>query len=175
MERSNTWRKGESLSSGLIQGLILSLRSLVLSYRSFCEWLELWPSSSFFFPLFLEGLLCYIPSFHWSWPSICWSCKLLLECLSHLPPSSSCCELQQTRRYCSRIISSLMRPGCQLWAFNAEVTASPGIAPPPHPHNWSTVLVFCLGCLGRLSLRVCRFLLSWPQLVEDRVVLGNVS
>ena len=29
----------------------------------------------------------------------------------------------------------------QLWAFNVEVTASPGIAPPPCPYGWPTVLV----------------------------------
>ena len=80
--------------------------------------------------LFLEGLLCYIFPPHWSWPSICWSCRLpleclSLECLSHLLSSSTCCELQQTRWYCSGAISSLMRPDCQLRAFNAEVTASP--------------------------------------------------
>ena len=29
----------------------------------------------------------------------------------------------------------------QLWAFNAEVTASPRIAPPPCPYDWLTMLV----------------------------------
>ena len=38
-----------------------------------------------------------------------------------------------------------MRSDCQLWAFDAEVTAHPGIAPPPCPHNWPTVLVFLFG------------------------------
>ena len=110
-----------------------------------------------FFP-FLKGLLCYISPFHWFWPSICWSCRLLLKCLSHPSPSSTCCELQQIRWYCSWVISSLMWPDCQLQAFNAKVTPS-----------------FCLGRLGGLSLRVCRFLLSWPWFAEDRIVLDNVS
>ena len=89
----------------------------------------------FFYPPFLEGLLRYIPPFHWSWPFICWSCKLLLECLFHLPPSSTCYELQQPRWYCLGVISSLMWPDCQLWAFNANVTACPRISPPPCSHG----------------------------------------
>ena len=142
-------RKGESLSSSLIRGLIPLLSSLMFSYRSFLGWKE--QQSSFFnLPFFFIPhpwkasyvicLLRYIPLFHWSWPSICWSCRLLLECLSHLPPYSTCCELQQPRWYCSGVIFSLMRPDRQLWAFNAEVTASPGIAPPPCSHGWSTML-----------------------------------
>ena len=100
----------------------------------------------FFSPFwFLEGLLCHISPSHWSWLSICWSYRLLLECLFHPPPSSTCCELQQTRWYCSEVISSLMRPDCQLRAFNAEVTASPRIAPPPCSHSWPTVLVLLFG------------------------------
>ena len=108
---------------------------------------------SLFPPLpFLEGFSCYIPPLHRSWPFICWSCRLLLECLSHLPPSSTCCELQQSRWYCSGVIFSLMRPDRQLWAFNVDVTASPGIAPPPCSHGWPTVLVLFVwdargGCL----------------------------
>ena len=105
-------------------------------------------SSFLSFSLFLKGLLCYISPLHWSWSSICWSCRLLLEWLSHLPLSSTCCELQQTRWYCSGVISALMQPNCQLRAFNAEVTASPGIAPPPCPHSWPTVLVLLLGTPG---------------------------
>ena len=80
--------------------------------------------------------LFYISPSHWSWPSICWSWKSLLECLSHPPPSLTCCELQQTRWYYSGVISSLMRPDCQLRAFNAEVTTSPRIAPPPCSYGW---------------------------------------
>ena len=115
------------------------------------------PSISFFDSPFLEGLLRYIFPFHWSWPSICWSCRLLLECLSHLLPSSTCCELQQPMWYCSGVISSLMWPDRQLWAFNAEVTASHGIDSPPWFHGWPTVLVLFAwdaqgGCLqGRAA------------------------
>ena len=133
------------------------------------------PFFLFFLPPFLEGILCYISPSHWSWPSICWSCRSLLECLSHPPPSLTCCELQQTRWYCSGVISSLMWPNCQLRAFNAEVTASPRIAPPPCLHSCSTVLVLLFGTTKGLSLRVCCFLLPWPWLAKDRMVLGDIS
>ena len=44
-------------------------------------------------------------------------------------------------------------------------------APIAGPLCWS----FCLGRQGGLYLRVCRFLLPWPWLAEDRIVLGDVS
>ena len=34
---------------------------------------------------------------------------------------------------------------------------------------------FCLGCLGRLSLRACHSSFSWFRLAEDRIVVGNAS
>ena len=43
-----------------------------------------------------------------------------------------------------------MRLDCQLREFNAEVTASPRIAPPPHPHSCPTVLVLLFGTTGRV-------------------------
>ena len=102
---------------------------------------------------FLEGIFHYISPFHWSWPSICWSCRSLLECLSHSPPSSTCYELQQTRWYYSRVIFSLMQPDCQLRPFNAEVTASPRIAPSPCPHSCPTVLILLFGTIGRVFFK----------------------
>ena len=42
-----------------------------------------------------------------------------------------------------------MRPDYQLRVFNVEVTAYPGIAPPPRPHNWPTVLVLLFGTSGK--------------------------
>ena len=94
-----------------------------------------------------------------------------------------------TRWYCSGVISSLMRQDCQLWAFNTEVTASPGIAPPPHPHIWSTVVVFLFGMPGEAVLEsvplspsmtsVCRgqgcpwqrLLADWTLFVHPRTFL----
>ena len=93
-------------------------------------------SSPFFSLFLLEGIFRYISPSHWSWPSICWSCKSLLKCLSHPPPSSTCYELQQIRWYYSGVISLLMQLNCQLREFNAEVTASPRITPPPCPYGW---------------------------------------
>ena len=104
-------------------------------------------SSPFFSLPLLKGIFRYISPSHWSWPSICWSCRSLLECLSHPPPSSTCCELQQTRWYYSKVVSSLMRPDCQLRAFNAEVTASPRIAPPPCSNGWPIGLGTSFGML----------------------------
>ena len=104
-------------------------------------------------PSYLWDLCCYTSSFRWSWPSICWSCKSLLECLSHPTPSSTCCELQQTRWHYSGVISSLMRPDCQLRAFNAEVTTSPIIAPPSCPHSCPLVLVLLFGTTGRAAFK----------------------
>ena len=69
--------------------------------------------------------------------------------MSHPPPSSTCYELQQTRWYCSGVISSLMWPDCQLQLFNVEVTISPRIAPPPCPHSCPIVLVLFFGTTGR--------------------------
>ena len=42
-----------------------------------------------------------------------------------------------------------MWPDCQLQVFNAEVIASPRIAPPPCPHNCPTVLVLLFVMTGR--------------------------
>ena len=43
----------------------------------------------FFDPLSLVGLLHYIAPLRWSWPSICWSSRPLLKCLSHQTPSQA--------------------------------------------------------------------------------------
>ena len=106
-------------------------------------------SSCFSPPSLLEGIFHYISSSHWSWPSICWSCKSLLKCLSHLSSSSTCCELQQIKWYYSGVISSLMRSVCQLRTFNVEVTVSPRIAPPPCPYSCPTMLVLLFGTTRR--------------------------
>ena len=101
---------------------------------------------------FVRPLSLYILLLHSSWPSICWSCRSLLEYLSHPALSLTCCELQQTRWHCSGVIPSLMRPDCQLRAFNAEVTDSSIIAPPPCPHSCPPMLVLSFGTTGRIAL-----------------------
>ena len=103
-------------------------------------------------PLLVRPLLLYILLLHSFWPSICWSYMSLLEYLSHRALSSTCCELQQTRWHCSGIIPSLMRPDCQLWAFNEEVTDSSIIAPPPCLHSCPPMLVLSFRTTGRVAL-----------------------
>ena len=69
-----------------------------------------------------------------------------------------------------------MRPNRQLWTFNAEVTASPwNCFSAMLPWLAHYVSPFCLGRLGRLSLRACRSSFSQFQLAEDRIVLGDAS
>ena len=102
--------------------------------------------------LFARPPSLYILLPHSSWPSICWSCRLVLEYLSHPALSSTCCELQQTRWHCSGVIPSLMQPDCQLRAFNAEVTDYSIIAPPPCPHSYPPMLVLSFGTNGRIAL-----------------------
>ena len=152
MEWSNAWGTGKILSSGFVRGLILlllgSLAAKTFKGSKNCNRLPSF-SSPFFSLFLLEGIFRYISPSHWSWPSICWSCRSLLECLSHPPPSSTCSELQQIRWYYSRVISSLMRLNCQLQAFNVNVTAFPRIAPPPCPHSCPTVLILLFGTTGR--------------------------
>ena len=100
----------------------------------------------------MRSLLLYILLLHSSWPFICWSCRSLLEYLSHRTLSSTCCELQQTMWHCSEVIPSLMQPDYQLRAFNAEVTTSSIIAPLPCPHSCPPMLVPSFGTTGRVAL-----------------------
>ena len=108
----------------------------------------------FLSPSFVRSLLLYTLLLYSSWLSICWSCRSLLECLSHPAPSSTCCELQQIRWHCLGVIPSLMRLDCQLRAFNVEMTASPIIAPPPYPRSCPPMLVLLFGTTGRAALEI---------------------
>ena len=96
-------------------------------------------------PLFVRSLWLYILLLLSSWPSICRLCRSPLECLSHPTLPSSCCELQWTAWHCSGVIPSLMRPNCQLRAFNAEVTSSFTIALSPCSHSYPPTLVPSFG------------------------------
>ena len=100
----------------------------------------------------MRSLWLYILLLHSSWPSICWSCRLLLKYLSHPGLSSTCYKLQQTRWHCSGVIPSLMRLDYQLRAFNTEVTDSFIIALPPCSHNCPPTLVPSFGTTGRVAL-----------------------
>ena len=95
--------------------------------------------------LFVRSLWLYILLLPSSWPSICQLCRSPLECLFHSALPSACCELQWTVWHCSRVIPSLMRPDCQLQAFNAEVTSSFTIALSPCSHSYTPTLVPSFG------------------------------
>ena len=60
-----------------------------------------------------------------------------------------------------------MRSDCQLWVLNAEVTASPRIAPPPCPHSSFPVLVLFFGTTGRAAFEgVLLFSFSDPSFLR---------
>ena len=99
-------------------------------------------------PLFVRSLWLYILLLPSSWPSICRLRRSPLECLSYPALPSSCCELQWTAWHCSGVIPSLMRPNCQLRAFNAEVTGSFTIALSPCSHSCPPILVPSFGDNG---------------------------
>ena len=96
-------------------------------------------------PLFVRSLWLYILLLPSSWPSSCRLRRSSLECLSHPVLPSTCCELQWTAWHCSGVIPSLMRPDCQLRAFNAEVTGSSTIAFSPCSHSCPPTLVPSFG------------------------------
>jgi len=96
-------------------------------------------------PLFVKSPWLYILPFSSSWPSICRLRRSPLECLSHPALPSTCCELQWTAWHCSGVIPSLMRPDCQLRAFNAEVTGSPTMVLSPCSHSCPPTLVPLFG------------------------------
>ena len=91
------------------------------------------------------SLVIYILLLPSSWPSICRLCRLQLECLSHPAFPSTCCELQWAAWHCLGVIPSLMRPDCQLHAFNSKVTGSCTIALSPCSHSCPSTLVPSFG------------------------------
>ena len=107
---------------------------------------------------FVRSLWLYILLLPSSWLSICRLRRSPLECLSHPTLPLTYRELQWTAWHCSGVIPSLMRPDCQLWAFNAEVTGSSTIALSPCSHSCPPTLVPSFGddgegCIGwRFSL-----------------------
>ena len=96
-------------------------------------------------PLREISLVIYILLLPSSWLSICRLRRSPFECLSHPMLPSTCCELQWVAWRCSRVTPSLMRPDCQLRAFNAEVTSSCTIALSPCSHSCPSTLVPSFG------------------------------
>ena len=95
--------------------------------------------------LFVRSLWLYILLLPSSWSFICRLCRSPLEYLSHSALPSTCCELQWTAWHCPGVIPSLIRPDCQLRAFNAEVTDSFTIAFSPCSHSCPPTLVPSFG------------------------------
>ena len=91
------------------------------------------------------SLVIYILLLPSSWLSICRLRRLPLECLSHPALPSTYCELQWEAWRCSGVIPSLMRPDCQLRAFNAEVIGSCIIALSLCSHSCPSTLVPLFG------------------------------
>ena len=96
-------------------------------------------------PLREISLVIYILLLPSSWPSICRLRRLPLECLSYSALPSICYELQWAGWHCLGVIPSLMRPDCQLRAFNTEVTGSSTIALSPCSHSCPSTLVPSFG------------------------------
>ena len=78
--------------------------------------------------LFVRSLLLYILLLHSSSSYTYRSSMPILECTSHRPLFMELCELLWPPLYCPGVTSTSMGLGCQLWVFNAEVTAFPRVA-----------------------------------------------
>ena len=96
-------------------------------------------------PLFVRSLWLYILLLPSSWSSICRLRRSPLECLSHPALPSTCYKLQWTVWHCLGVIPSLLRPDCQLRAFNAEVTDSSIMALSSCSHSCPSTLVPSFG------------------------------
>ena len=59
-----------------------------------------------------------------------------------------------------------------MWAFNAEVTISPKVAPPPCSYGWPTVLVLFLGMPWKAAFNG---MLLFFLMILVGPVLGDVS
>ena len=141
-----SWGESQSPSSGLVRGWILLLLFWYSTNRTSSRLLNCRP------PFHENSLVIYILLLPSSWSSIYRLRRLSLECLSHPAFPSTCCKLQWVTWHYLGVIPSLMRPDCQLQAFNAEVTDFSIIAPPPCPHSCPPMLVLSFGTTGRVAL-----------------------
>ena len=137
---STTWLGGRSkLVLSPRPRMISSSPFLILHQKNFLASSEL-PS-----PFFVKSPQLYILLFSSSWPFICRLRRSPLECLSHPALPSTCCEWQWLAWHCSGVIPSLMRPDCQLRAFNAVVTGSSTMVLLPCSHSCPPTLVPLFG------------------------------
>ena len=79
-------------------------------------------------PPFVRSLLLYILVLHSFSSYTCRSSMPILECTSHRPLFLVLCELLWPPSHCPGVTSTSMGLGCQLWVFNAEVTAFSRVA-----------------------------------------------
>ena len=97
--------------------------------------------------------MLYTPLFRSSSSYTCQSSMPILKCTSHWPLSLTLCELLWPPSPCPRVTSTSMGSGCELWVFNTEVTAPPGVLstiPPWLAHRaWNLSCDPRVGCLGR--------------------------
>ena len=138
--QQRSWGKGQGPSSGLVRRRILLLFFWYSTNRTS------WCLPNCRPPSLREiSLVIYILMLPSSWPSICRLHRSPLECLSHPAFPSTCCELQRAAWHYLGVIPSLMRPNCQLRAFNAEVTSSFTIALSPCSYSYLPTLVPLFG------------------------------
>ena len=134
-----SWGEGQSPSSGLVRGWILLLLFWYSTNRTSSRLPNCRP------PFHENSLVIYILLLPSSWSSIYRLRRLSLECLSHPAFPSTCCKLQWVTWHCLGVIPSLMRPDCQLRAFNAEMTGSSTIVLSPRSHSYPSTLVPSFG------------------------------
>ena len=137
--QQRSWGEGQGPSSGLVRGWILLLLFWYSTNRTS------WCLPNCCPPIREISLVIYILLLLSSWPSICRLRRSPLECLSHPAFPSTCYELQWAAWHCLGVIPSLMRPDCQLRAFNAEVTSSSTITLSPCSHSCPLTLVPSFG------------------------------
>ena len=137
----------DSSSKDVNSQLLLSPRSLSPSCFPFF----------FFSPSFRRSLLLYILLLHSSSSYTCQSSVLILKCTSYRLLFLALCELLWLSSHCPRVTSTSMGSGCQLWVFNAEVIASPGVAFLPCSYGWPIGLGISFGILKGLPRTTWRF------------------
>ena len=95
---------------------------------------------------------------------ICQSSMLILEYTSHRLLFLALCELLWPPSHCPEVTSTSMGSGCQLWVFNMEVIASPGVAFLPCSYGWPIGL--------RISFRIFRGIASGDVAPSSPVILA---
>ena len=133
--------------------------------------------------------LLFILLFRSSSSYTCQSSILVLECTSHRPLFLALNKLLWPPSHCPRVTSTSMGSGWQLWVFNMEVTASPGVAFLPYSYGQPVGLGISFGILkgiasgdvapSSLVILACReqgrprqyILTAWIPFIRPRALL----